>query len=63
MIEFTDEYKESITSFKRGERYCDKCKVKTTQERYRRVSPHGIITSIYRCEDCDKLTIKYKKEV
>ena len=62
MIEFTEEFRNSDISFKRGETYCEKCRCITTQERYRRTNQHGIISSIYRCEDCNKLTTKYKKE-
>ena len=60
MIEFSDDYKDSKISFKRGKKFCNRCNYKTYHERYHRVNPFGIITQIYRCEECDKLTTIFK---
>ena len=53
---------EDIISFKHGDKWCDKCKYKTKQERYTRINQYGLISMIYRCTECNKLTTKYKKE-
>lgn len=61
MIAFTQDYRESTTSMKHGNKWCSRCRFKTKQERYERINKHGVISRIYRCTECNKLMTEYKK--